>query len=204
MQRIKEHWLITLALSIAALIVFLGTVAGAINSLFDLVQRVEFTDEDGTLLRSGVQVISWLSVELSVPVWFILPLISVSGGIAYLLLRQRLQLAVLSQELNKLTNSAVVDLSSTEERVLFWVKKIYDSTSTGLGPTPADVAKATEMPLSSVEAAVDVLKRASLIRLKKLRSDPLDLTAAGRAYFNALEVQERYDTFQVILLNRRI
>lgn len=204
MQRIKDHWLSTLVLSIAALVVFLGTVAGAINSLFDLVQRVELTDEDGTLFRSGVRIISWLSLELPVPVWVTLPLFLVSGGAAYLLLRQRTHIAALSQELNRLKHPAAVELSSTEERVLFWVKKFYDRTSTGYGPTPADIAKVADMPLSSVEAVMDVLKQARLVRLKKLKSDPLDLTAEGRAYFKPLEVRERYDAFEISLHNRRI
>lgn len=203
-EKLKSNWFVTVVLGIAAFIIFIGTVAGAINSLFDLAQRSEFTDEDSWLLRVYLQVSGWLSVALTLPVWLLLPISTLAVGAVYLLLRQRSQLIGLSQELDKLKKPAVVELDSTDERVLFWVRKIYDGSSTGLGPAPAIVAHLADMPLSSVEASVDVLKQAGLIRFKKLKSDPLDLTSQGREYFKPLEVRSRYDTFEVNLLRRRI
>lgn len=200
----KGNRLVASALYAAGALTAAGTIAGAVNSLLDLAQRDEFTDEGSWLLRTYVQVTGWLSISVTLPVWLLLPALALAAWIARLAFRQRSTLIQLTQELDKLKNPTVVDLDATDERVLFWIKKIYDSTSTGLGPTPADVAKAAEMPLSNVEAAVDVLKRVRLIRLKKFKSDPLDLTAEGRAYFNAQGVQERFDSFEMRLLSTRI
>lgn len=202
-EKMRNNRLVASVLYVGAALTGLGAIAGAINELFDLAQRVDLSDDDGWLLRAYVQVSDWLSVALTIPVWLMLPIFALAVGVAYLLLRQRSQLLDLSQELDKLKNPVVVDLNHSDERVLFWVKKLYDRTSTGLGPSPTDVAKAADIQLSDVEASVDVLKQAGLIRFKKLKIDPLDLTPKGREYFKPLEVLSRYDTFEINLLPKR-
>lgn len=200
----KNNRILALILYIGAGLTGLGAIAGALNSIFDLAQRVDISDENNWLPRVYVQVLDWLSLAATIPVWLMLPIFALAVASVYLLVRQRTQLSKLSKELDELKSPSMADLDSSDERVLFWVKLIYDNTSTGLGPTPAIVAEAAKMPLSNVEASVDVLKQAGLIRLKKLKSDPLDLTAKGRDYFRSLEVLSRYDSFEIKLLNRRV
>lgn len=190
--------------TLAWLVAGVGIVAGAVNSALDLAQRDELTAGAGLLFKYYIQVTGWLSTKFTVPAWALLLLLALGVGAIRLILRQRSQLTDLSKALDAAATPLTPELDSIDERVLFWVRHIYDSSSTGLGPTPAIVAHLADMPLSSVEASVDALKQAGLIRLKKLKRDPLDLTPQGREYFKSLEVRSRYDTFQLNLLRRRI
>lgn len=198
-EKMKNNRLVAPVLYVVTALIGLGAIAGAINDLFDLAQRVDLSDDDGWLPRAYVQVSDWLSATLTIPVWLMLPILALAAGVAYLLLRQRSQLSDVSQELDKLKSPGFVALDSTDERVLFWVKRLYDRSSSGMGPTPAAVADSADMPLSNVEASVDVLKQADLLKLKKLKSDPLDLTSKGRGYFKPSDVQSRYAIFEVNL-----
>ncbi|MNO90639.1 hypothetical protein D3C76_821640 [compost metagenome] len=141
---------------------------------------------------------------MALRVWTMLAALAVvTIAIAYLLY-QRSRLASLSTELEALKNPPPPQLDSTDERVLFWVRKLYDSTSTGVGPTPAIVASASDIPLMTVEAALDVLKQNELVRLKKFKADPIDLTSKGRKYLEKPDVMSRYGAFEFNVIHRRI
>lgn len=203
-EKVKNHKLVVLTVAGLTALTLLGSFAGNINSLLDLAKRDELTGVAGWLLGSYFQVTAWLSFAITMPAWSLLPVVALAALAVRLLLRQRSQLVQLSEKLETLQNPGLVDLDSTDERVLFWVRKIYDSNSTGTGPTPIVVAKAADMPLTTVEAALDVLKTCGLIRLQRLRSHPLDLTAEGRRYLARPDVLSRYGIFEFNVTYRRI
>ena len=100
-------------------------------------------------------------------------------------------------QLEALKNPASPELDSLQERVLFWIVKIYDSNSTGVGPTPAKVAETSGIQLSDVEAALDVLKQCQIVRRKKYKSNPIDLTAQGRTYVTQPGNKSRFALFHI-------
>ncbi|MBI6888359.1 hypothetical protein [Pseudomonas putida] len=202
-EKIKNHKLVVFTVAGLTALTILGSFAGNINSLLDLAKRDELTGVAGWLLNSYLQVTAWLSAPVTMPAWSLLAVVALAALAVRFLVRQRSQLAHLSEKLETLKNPGLVDLDSTEERVLFWVRNIYDSSSTGTGPTPLIVAKVADMPLTTVEAALDVLKSCGLIRLQRLRSHPLDLTAEGRRYLARPDVLSRYGQFQFNVVYRR-
>lgn len=203
-EKVKNNKLVTTIFSVFTVVALVAGFADDLASIFELGRRLGFSNENGWLHEAYLQIVAWLSFVVAFPAWSLIPVFALAACTMCLLLRQRSRLAMLSKELDALKNPVAVELSSLEERVLFWIKKIYDKTSTGEGPTPVDVATAAEMTLSNVEGIVDTLKGAELVRLKKFKSDPLDLTSKGREYFKSLAVLERYDAFEINLLRKRI
>ena len=182
-------------------------VIGLINSIFELAGQDAFKSPDNEGVSIYLKLTGWIFAELPLPVWAILPAIALGVLSVIKLRRQRICLRSLSAELELLRNPprpTLPQLDSTDERVLFWVKHIYDSRSTGMGPTPADVAKASEITLTTVEAALDVLKKSGFVRLQKLRSAPIDLTSDARTYLRKPDVMSRYGAFEFNLAHRRI
>jgi hypothetical protein len=181
------------------------TLIGGINSFFELAGQDAFKSPDNGGISIYLRLTGWLSAELAIPVWVILPAIALGSLSVIKLRRQRTCLKSLSAELELIRNpprSALPQLDSTDERVLFWVKYI-DSRLTGMGPTPTDVASASELTLTTVETALDVLKQSGLVRLKKLNA-PIDLTSDAHTYLKMRGVLSRYGAFEYNLVHRRI
>lgn len=132
---------------------------------------------------------------LSSPVSFSLP-IGVPVVIALVLALLGFFCIRLKGQRDALKNPARPKLASTQERVLFWITKIYDSTNTGEGPTPRYVSEASEIPLIEIETVLDVLKKCGFVWRKKLRSDPISLTGDAREYMSQPSVKARYHYFQ--------
>lgn len=207
-EQLKRNRFIAVVLAVGAGIIaffaVIGTVAGAINSIFELAGQDAFTSTDSWIVSTYVKLTGWLSTEVAVPIWKMLPALAVLTIAIACLLYQRSRLASLSTELDALKNPPLPELDSSDERVLFWVRKIYDSKSTGVGPTPAVIASVSDIPLMTVETVLDVLKRSGLVRLKKLKSDPIDLTTKGRLYFTKRDVVSRYGQFEFNTVFTRI
>lgn len=203
-EQLKRNPVVACLIGVVAVITAIGTVAGAINSILELAGQDVFTRPDGLPVSTYLQLTGWLSTKVVLPVWTMLPAMAiVSVTIAYLRY-QRSRVACLSTELQALKNPPLPELDSTEERVLFWVKKLYDSISTGVGPTPANVASVSQIPLTTVEAALGALKQTGLVRLKKLKSDPIDLTPKGWSYFAKKDVKSRYGHFEFNTIFMRV
>ena len=207
-EQLKRNRFIAVVIAVGAGIIaffaVIGTVAGAINSIFELAGQDVFTSTDSWIVSTYVKLTGWLSREVVVPIWKMLPALAVLTIAIACLLYQRSRLASLSTELEALKNPPLPELASSDERVLFWVRKIYDSKSTGVGPTPAHIASVSDIPLITVETVLDVLKRSGLVQLKKLKSDPIDLTSKGRSYLEKPDVMSRYGKFEFNAVFTRI
>ncbi|MNX78291.1 hypothetical protein D3C86_1098720 [compost metagenome] len=203
-EQLKRNPVIAGLIGVVAVITTIGTFAGAINSILELFGQDVFTSPDGLPVSTYHKLTGWLSTEVVLPAWTMLAaLAAASIAIAYLLY-QRSRLAYLAIELDALKNPPLAELDSSDERVLFWVRKIYDSKSTGVGPTPAVIASVSDIPLMTVETVLDVLKRSGLVQLKRLKSDPVDLTSKGRLYFAKPDVLSRYGKFEFNTVFTRI
>ena len=183
------------------------TLIGLINSIFELAGQDAFKSPDNEGVSIYGKFTGWILAELPLPVWAILPALILGVLSVIKLRRQRTCLKSLSTELELLRNPprpALPQLDSTDERVLFWIKHIYDSRSTGVGPTPAHVASASEIPLTTVETVLDHLKQSGLVRLQKLKSAPIDLSPDARSYLRKPDVMARYSSFEFNLVHKRI
>lgn len=147
------------------------------------------------VIDAGTSLAGWLVTDVAFPVWLALSLLVIATTVIVYLRHQRSRLASVTAELEKLKNPEAVTLDAIEERVLFWATKIYDAHSTGEGPIPAFVASISGISLTTVEAALDVLKQKGLVRLKKFKSAPIDLTPEGRAYMAKKDVISRFAAF---------
>ncbi|CRL48352.1 hypothetical protein [Pseudomonas sp. URMO17WK12:I11] len=204
---LKSNPVVAGLIGVVAFITAIGTLAGAVNSIFEFAGQDVFKGSDSWFVRTYFKLTGWLSTEVVFSVWAVLPVLAVVAITVAYLLSQRTRLKTLSAELELLRNPprpTIPQLDSTDERVLFWVKHIYDSRATGMGPTPANVASASEITLTTVETALDVLKKSGLVRLQKLKSAPIDLTSDARGYLKKPDVMSRYGAFEFNLAHRRI
>jgi hypothetical protein len=203
-EQLKSNPVVTGLVWIVGIII---TGVGAINSFFELAGQDAFKSSDGGGVSIYLKLTGWLSAELALPIWVILPAIALAVLSVVKLWRQRTCLKSLSAELELLKNppcSAIPQLDSTDERVLFWATHIYDSSSTGMGPTPGVIASAASIRLTAVETALDVLKQSGLVRLKKLKNAPIDLTPEGRLYLKRPDISTRYSAFIMNIIHKRI
>lgn len=182
-ERVKQH-------PIIATITVIGPVASAIVAVDNLLHLQWF---NGALSKFT----AWLASGVTVPIWsLLLALILFALAVAYIV-HLRSELVSVKAEHEALKNPTAITLDSFEERVLFWATKIYDSRSTGEGPTPADIADIADMTLTDVEAALDVLKQKGVVVKKKFKNEPIALTAAGRDYLRQQEARRRFVVFSL-------
>lgn len=181
LNKLKQSKAISALAVILGAVMFFGTLAGAINDLIDFFNQGWLEGVGGWYAAAT----GWLSAEISAPLW-------VSLLVTTLVLLLGFRCLRLSTQLKTLKNPTLPALDSLQERVLFWVIRIYDSVSTGVGPTPAYVAQKSNIPLSEVEAALDALKEKQLVKKKKMKSDPIDLTPQGRAYVSQPGIKARF------------
>jgi len=151
---------------------------------------------------AGQHLAAYLRADLTFPAWALIALVVPLLLIISWLYRERSQLsqslAAATTELEALKQPKPpepINLSSVQETVLFWAVVIYNIQQTGAGTPLSDIASLSGLPLTTIEAALDVLKSQGVVKMKKYKLDPVDLTPEGRAYMGRKEVSLRYDRF---------
>ncbi|MCE4069664.1 MULTISPECIES: hypothetical protein [Pseudomonas] len=200
----KEQWkgsrLVTVASWFVATIIGVGAVAGAINDIFEFAGQDFFNGADSWLATTYTSLTGWLSVGVILPIWSMLAALALAIPLCFYQHRKRADLAAslisVKAELDELKNPTTYILDTSQEQVLFWATLIYDGNARGEGPTPQDIASISGSSLTIVETALDVLKQKGVVRLKRLRSAPIDLTAEGRAYLAREDVISRFAAFR--------
>lgn len=198
-QRVKDQKIVVVAGLVIAGIAALGTFLGAINSIAEFVGLGWFDGADGWIASIYSQLTGWLAFQVSLPIWVLLPVLA---AVVFITIQLRIDrsklaqsLAVVMAEREELKQPKPISLSPAQEKVLFWAVVIYNVKETGEGAPLSDIAALSELPLLTIEAALDALKSQGLVKLKKYKLDPVELTPEGRAYMGREEVYLRYDRF---------
>ncbi|WP_342243227.1 hypothetical protein [Pseudomonas sp. OTU5201] len=171
LERLKRY-------KIIAFIVFMVAVIGGINTLTDFTKH-DWVIGVGNWIATHTD---WLSADVTVPVWSLIPVLTLVVLAAAYLFRQLSERGA---------------LNDPEERVLFWATDLHNSRVKSQGPTPTDIANVADLPLTEVEASLDVLKRKGFVLKKRYKSDPISITANGRDYLRQQDVMSRHAAFSV-------
>lgn len=178
--RFKNHKAVVFALWIAGAIIAIGTFLGAINSIVEFVGLGWFNDADGRIASTYRKLTDWLAVEVSLPLWLLLPV----SALALVTVVRFAQLKLKQSSPPPVTPT----LNTNQQRVL---QAISDEIEKQRGfPCFADLRKVTAFSHLVTEGALDVLEERGFMRWiwDHLHVKRAHLTPAGRDYLLSPEV----------------
>lgn len=188
-HRVKNHKAVVVALWIAGAVGGLGVFFGGINSIVEFVGLGWFDSADGWIASTYRKLTGWLAVEVSLPIWSLLPVIA----LASLPVAQRIQSSYRERVQPPATLAPVVPLLNADQRRVLQTISAEIEKQRGF-PSFADLKKETGFTHLVTEGAIDVLLGEGLIRWDWDRMDILraSLTPAGRAYLLSPEISSEY------------
>lgn len=146
LHKLKQSKVISALAVILGVVMFLGTLAGAINSLIDFFNQGWLEEVGGWYVAAT----GWLSNSISVPVWLLIPTTAIIGAasikVLYALKPDPKQEELTEEQQNVL---AVVGV----------INHVHDHK-----PTLKEISEACELTAAIAERAVDALVQRSLIR----------------------------------------
>ncbi|QKE63230.1 hypothetical protein HNE05_07615 [Aquipseudomonas campi] len=186
---IRDHWkavLIPVGVACSAII------TKAIDQYFDLGW---LGDLAGWIVAACAIIWAGLISPVTMPVWLIVLLAALAALAATWLKRTHSKLAVATAELDELKNPSKIELEFDQHAAVFWLAALREHYGSGKGILVDDLASWMNVPIVTVEAVVDVLRRQQML-VRSLRTNaPLELTAKGREYLMQPIVREDFARF---------
>lgn len=185
LEQLKKSKLFRAVAWIAGTVIALGAVAGAINSLIELFNH-DWLDGAGGWYATAT---SWLSMEMSIPVWLgLLTMVLLS---AFLLKSAAYALREFKIELTLEEPIAEQRLTPDQQRLLGVIASHLEARN---HPSFQDLQGSTGFSRLITEGAIDVLADQGLILWEEDRWGILKarLTAKGRAYLLSPEASSEY------------
>lgn len=204
--KVKDQKAIVVLTWICGGVIALGTFLGAINSIVEFKELGWLDGADGFIANTCRQLLGWLAIQVSVPIWLLLPVLAF---VVFITLRLSSDRSKLSQSLAEVSTELEVSkqpkppesitLSPDQESVLFWVVLIYNTRQTGAGVAPALLSGASELPLTTIDAALNALEQKGVVKTRAAKLAPVELTPEGLTYLQREAARLRYEQFCLLV-----